>query len=136
MVEGGRSFPPSIFLFRIFYDPGQEEAGFGMTLAGAEISLAESGADRGAMRLAFRLALLDAAGTAGNVAERCARLEAARGLLAAALAAGGAVPGVSSEAGPVPSGPISLNGVRDRAAMAAALQGGFDEAWAEVSGGR
>jgi hypothetical protein len=103
-----------------------------MTLAGAEIPLAESDADRGAMRLAFRLALLDAAGAAGGVAERCARLEAARGLLAAALAAGREVP----EAGPVSLGPISLSGVRDRAAMTAALQGGFDEAWAEVSGGR
>jgi hypothetical protein len=125
-----------------------------MTLAGAEIPLTESEPDCGAMRPAFRMALLDAAGADGSVTERCARLEAARGLLAAALAAGGApgsfrvsfrgsaVPEAGGDAGrpaslnPASPSPVSLSMVRDRATMATALQGGYEEAWAEVSGGR
>ncbi|WP_159351246.1 hypothetical protein [Roseomonas harenae] len=126
--------------------------------------MTESEPDCGAMRLAFRMALLDAAGADGSVTERCARLEAARGLLAAALAAGGApgsfrvsfrgsaVPEAGGDAGrpaslnptslnptsldPASPSPVSLSMVRDRATMATALQGGYEEAWAEVSGGR
>ena len=75
------------------------------------------------MRLAFRLALLDAMPSEGSVAERCAALEAARDRLAALLARGEEAPDL----------PDPLRGIRDRAILAVALQGGFDEAWLVVT---
>ncbi|WP_458095272.1 hypothetical protein [Roseomonas sp. WA12] len=75
------------------------------------------------MRLAFRLALLDAIPPDGSIAQRCAALEVARDRLGAFLVA-------DANANALPS---ILHGIRDRAVLAAALEGGFEEAWAVVT---
>lgn len=74
------------------------------------------------MRLAFRLALLDAVPN-GSIAERCAAIEAARDRLAALL----------SQDANASDLPDTLRGIHDRAVLAVALQGGFDEAWTVVT---
>ncbi|MBP0495305.1 hypothetical protein [Roseomonas indoligenes] len=79
--------------------------------------------DRDALRLAFRLALLDAVPRDGTAAERCAALEAARDRMAAALLLPGPPDGLPDEA----------MAVRDRAILAVALEGGFEDAWAVVT---
>ena len=79
--------------------------------------------DRAALRLAFRLALLDAVPPGGSIDQRCTALETARDHLAALL---------SRDANATDL-PDTLRGIRDRAILAAALQGGFDEAWAVVT---
>ena len=71
-----------------------------------------------AFRLAFRLALLDAVPKGGTLPVRQAALQAARNRLASFLSR-------SSDTGDLPS---ALQGIRDRAALAAALEAGFEEA--------
>ena len=80
-------------------------------------------AGRAAMRLAFRLALLDGVPPDGSIAQRCAALEVARDRLAALLVA-------DMNATDLPD---TLRGIHDRAILAAALQGGFEEAWAVLT---
>ena len=79
--------------------------------------------DRTAVRLALRLALLDAVPPEGSIAQRCAALEAARDRLDALLLG-------DANATDLPD---MLRGIRERAILAAALQGGFDDAWAVVT---
>ena len=79
--------------------------------------------DSHTLRLAFRLALLDAVPRDGSMVERCAALDAARDRMAAALLLPGPPDGLPEEA----------RSVRDRAILAVALEGGFEEAWVVVT---
>ena len=90
---------------------------------GPEILLSPSHTGRDALRLAFRLALLDAVPADAGMAERCVALNAARDRLAAALPVPGPAEGL----------PEVLRGLEERVVLAAALQGGFDDAWAIVT---
>ena len=76
------------------------------------------------MRIAFRLALLDAVPAGQPPARRRAALEAAHARLWVLL-----------ERDPSPAGlPDLVQGIRDRAVLAAALEGGYEDALALVGG--